>query len=206
MKFKLQKTIYLLSRYLLYGFSLQLVFFNLVLALNVSAQFQSIEEVKVSVTKNEMTLGEFLQKIESETTFTFSFDRADVNENISLVLSKGNASIESFLKEIAAQTTLGFRQVNDQIDIRLTKKSEALLVAVVEKTIKGVVKDDQGQPLPGATISVQGTTTGTISDLDGSYSITVPDGAVLVFSYIGYESQIINVGNQSIIDVTMSMD
>ena len=62
MKFKLQKTIYLLSRYLLYGFSLQLVFFNLVLALNVSAQFQSIEEVKVRVTKNEMTLGEFLQK------------------------------------------------------------------------------------------------------------------------------------------------
>ncbi|AKP54242.1 SusC/RagA family TonB-linked outer membrane protein [Cyclobacterium amurskyense] len=206
MKFKLQKTIYLLSRYLLYGFSLQLVFFNLVLALNVSAQFQSIEEVKVRVTKNEMTLGEFLQKIESETTFTFSFDRADVNEDISLVLSKGNASIESFLKEIAAQTTLGFRQVNDQIDIRLTKKSEALLVAVVERTIKGVVKDDQGQPLPGATISVQGTTTGTISDLDGSYSITVPDGAVLVFSYIGYESQIINIGNQSIINVTMSMD
>ncbi len=154
----------------------------------------------------ENDLGRFLQKVEKQTPFTFSFDKKDVNENISLVLSKGNASVESILKEVASQTTLGFRQVNDQIDIRLVKTEPAPVAAKVDRTIKGVIKDEEGQPLPGATISVQGTTTGTVSDLDGSYSLTVPDGAVLVFSYIGYEAQTISIGNQSVIDVTMEMD
>lgn len=206
MKFKLQKTIYLLSRYFLYGFTLQLFLFNFVLALNLKDQYQSIDEVKVNINEKEMTLGRFLQKIEKQTAFTFSFDKKDVNENISLVLSKGNASVESILKEVASQTTLGFRQVNDQIDIRLAKTEQTPKAPIVDRTIKGVIKDEEGQPLPGATISVQGTTTGTVSDLDGSYSLTVPDGAVLVFSYIGYEAQTVSIGNQSVIDVTMKMD
>src|SRR5690606_24879107 len=75
-----------------------------------------------------------------------------------------------------------------------------------EVTVSGTITDGAGQPLPGATISVQGTTTGTVSDLDGKYIMTVPDNAVLVFSFVGFQSQSIPVGANSIINVTLVED
>jgi TonB-linked SusC/RagA family outer membrane protein len=75
-----------------------------------------------------------------------------------------------------------------------------------EVTVSGKVVDDTGEPLPGATITVLGTMTGTITDIDGNYSITVPDGSVLVFSFIGYESMRALVDNRSQINITLKTD
>jgi TonB-linked SusC/RagA family outer membrane protein len=70
--------------------------------------------------------------------------------------------------------------------------------------VKGVVVDDQNKPLAGVTVQVKGTTLGTTTDKDGEYSISVADGkAVLVFSFIGFKSQEITVGDRQTIDVTM---
>ncbi len=79
------------------------------------------------------------------------------------------------------------------------------LAAWSQRTVTGTVTDDNGQPLVGATVLVQGTSTGTVSDIDGTFSIDVPDdNSVLVVSYTGYETQTIPVGGQSTIDVTMT--
>jgi TonB-dependent SusC/RagA subfamily outer membrane receptor len=75
-----------------------------------------------------------------------------------------------------------------------------------QKQVSGLVTDDAGSGVPGATVSVKGTTQGTISDVDGKYSLPVPVNSVLVFSYIGMVSQEITVGNQSVINVTMKAD
>ncbi|GHT78225.1 SusC/RagA family TonB-linked outer membrane protein [Bacteroidia bacterium] len=73
-------------------------------------------------------------------------------------------------------------------------------------TVKGVVSAD-GETLPGASITVKGTTAGTATDLDGNYSLTVPnEKAVLVVNYLGYVTQEITVGNRRVIDVTLSED
>ena len=72
MKLKLQKTIYMLSRYFLTGLILQTVFFNLVLAVDVNAQLRSIDQVWVSLDREEMTLGQFFRLVESKSIFTFS--------------------------------------------------------------------------------------------------------------------------------------
>ena len=72
-------------------------------------------------------------------------------------------------------------------------------------SIKGKVTDAQGMALPGATVIVEGTTVGTITDMDGNYSIQAPgSGAILQFSYIGYVTQKINVGKQTVINVTLA--
>src|SRR5690554_1300961 len=73
-------------------------------------------------------------------------------------------------------------------------------------TVTGTITDTNGQPIPGVTVSLPGTTVGTATDLDGQYSINVPEGSTLVFSFIGYESQSVTVGDRSIIDVTLSED
>ncbi len=73
-----------------------------------------------------------------------------------------------------------------------------------QKTVTGVVKDDAGGPLPGANVTVVGTTQGTITDADGHYSIQVPgNDAVLRFSFVGMEPQEILVGDKTVIDVTL---
>ena len=77
----------------------------------------------------------------------------------------------------------------------------------VEITVSGKVTDDANQPVPGVNILLKGTTTGTTSDAYGAYTITVPDeNGVLVFSFIGYATQEVNIANRSVIDVSMASD
>ncbi|MEX2592923.1 MAG: carboxypeptidase-like regulatory domain-containing protein [Anditalea sp.] len=63
------------------------------------------------------------------------------------------------------------------------------LIKLFDVTVSGTVTDQNGQSIPGATVLVLNTTIGTATDLDGEYTLTVPDGASLIFSFIGYESQ-----------------
>lgn len=73
--------------------------------------------------------------------------------------------------------------------------------------ITGSVSDDSNFPLPGVSIFVKGSTTGTITDLDGQFSLEVPDEqSVLVVSYVGYQTQEITVGNQRVLPIKMSED
>ena len=72
--------------------------------------------------------------------------------------------------------------------------------------VTGTVVDSDGVPIPGVTVSVVGTGIGTATDIDGNYSLSVPEGSTLVFSFIGFETQRITVGAQSVIDVVMSED
>ncbi len=81
----------------------------------------------------------------------------------------------------------------------------AIMSVSAQKTITGSVSDSNG-PLPGATITVEGTSTGTTSDFDGNFSISVGDGAILLVSYVGYQTQSVTVGNQSSIDVVLTSD
>ena len=87
-----------------------------------------------------------------------------------------------------------------------------LLVLVVqitfaqEKTVTGTVVDDEGLPLPGLNVIEKGTSNGVQTDFDGNYSITVAQGNVLVFSYVGFAKQEVTVGTADVIDVTMKVD
>jgi len=76
--------------------------------------------------------------------------------------------------------------------------------AMAQKTVTGTVKDDSGDPMPGVNVIIAGTTNGTITDVNGHYSIQVPDdNAVLHFSFIGMEAQDIPVAGKSVIDVAL---
>ncbi|WP_298555398.1 SusC/RagA family TonB-linked outer membrane protein [uncultured Algibacter sp.] len=75
-----------------------------------------------------------------------------------------------------------------------------------EKTISGTISDGSGLPLPGATVLVKGTSSGTSSDFDGNYSINANQGDILVFSFVGYTTQEIGVGASNTINITMAED
>ncbi|WP_163381224.1 SusC/RagA family TonB-linked outer membrane protein [Cyclobacterium sp. SYSU L10401] len=109
---------------------------------------------------------------------------------------------------MAQESGLDKNLKNIEKDLPALASNEALEGGKLEKamdvTVTGTVTDENGQPIPGATVSVPGTSIGTATDLDGKYSITVPEDASLVFSFIGFESQTIEVDNRSTIDITLT--
>jgi TonB-linked SusC/RagA family outer membrane protein len=81
------------------------------------------------------------------------------------------------------------------------------MVLAQERTVSGKVTDENASPLPGVNVYIQGTTVGTITDLDGAFTLQVPGAdAVLVFSSVGYSTQTVTVGAQSVINLGMEAD
>jgi TonB-dependent starch-binding outer membrane protein SusC len=208
MKLNLQKTIYMLSKYFLYGFVIQMLVFNFVLATNVNGQYKSIDEVQVRIEKRSGTLIEFFRAIEGQTSFNFLYDHNQVDDSISIQLKRKTGTVESFLKEVAVQAKLSFRQVNNSIDTKPVKATDqpVVLQEVVE-LVEGTVIDENGEPLPGVSILIKGTSTGTVTDIDGKYSLEINDeNAVLVFSFIGYLKKEIAIEGRTVLNVKLDPD
>lgn len=83
---------------------------------------------------------------------------------------------------------------------------ERTILKAVEVKVTGRVVDENGEPIPGVTVSVLGVGTGTATDLDGNYAITVAEGSTLVFSFIGFQTQEVPVGERSIVNITLTED
>lgn len=207
MKLKLLKTIYMLSKYFLYGFIVKLMLFNFVLANSAKGQYKGIDEVVVRLSTKNLTLGHFFGQIEAQSPFNFSFDKKQVNTSVPITLIENTGLVEDLLVEVARQTQLSFRQINHNIDVKKSKSIEPSVISEgVNAVIRGTVKDEKGEPLPGVTVTLEGTNVGTITDIDGNYSLDVPENGALIFSFIGFERQRIVVGNTSIINVTLVED
>src|SRR5690606_28104464 len=95
----------------------------------------------------------------------------------------------------------------DQQKVYRLPAMRPLATLFLEKTITGKITDENNEPLPGVNIVLKGTTTGTITDIDGNYRLTVPDDATtLVFSSVGYQTEEINIGNQTVINLQLTPD
>jgi TonB-linked SusC/RagA family outer membrane protein len=92
-----------------------------------------------------------------------------------------------------------------KLSLVLTLVFFAFGFAIAQRTITGTVSDQKSEPMVGASILVKGTTTGTVTDIDGKYSLNVPDGAnTLVFSFAGYQTQEATLGASNVIDLSLS--
>lgn len=101
-----------------------------------------------------------------------------------------NKNLENINKDQTVLASAKLKNANAEFDV----------------TITGVVTDENGMPIPGVTVSVPGTSIGTATDLDGKYTLTVAENASVIFSFIGFESQTVNVANRSTINITLKED
>lgn len=207
MHLKLLKTIFMLSKYFLYGFISQLILFNFLLANPVKGQYKGIDQVKVNLSSNSLTINSFINQIESQSPFVFSFDKKTISPNPTLFFSKTSGTVEELLIEVATQTQLNFRQINHTIDVKKGKEAEAVSISTdFDITVRGTVKDESGEPLPGATIVVEGTSQVTVTDVQGRFNINVNEGAALIISFVGYQSTRIPVGNSTELNIVLKED
>ena len=208
MKKDLLKFFYMMSNY-----ALKIAFVNL-----LSLQFlfassvdgQQLDKVKVSLDLTDANIVEVLDAIESKTDFEFAYSRQVESLDKSFTLKYDKEILKKILEDVSAEGHVTFNQINCTITVSLSLKKDVSAEASkkVERTITGRITDDEGEPLPGAAVQVKSQPTiGAVADVDGNYSIDVPDDATtLVYSYIGFAPQEIDITNRTIVDVTLIPD
>ena len=173
---------------------------GLVQATNTYAQTTT-----VSLHVENQTVGDVLQQIESKTEFSFFYNNRHVDLNRKVSVSMNETNIFKILDAVFDGTDVVYQVVDNRIV--LSKKNESLpLVQQSGKKITGTVLDATGMPVIGANVMVKGTTNGTITDMDGKFSLDVEEGATLVVSYIGFANQEIKVGKQTNLSIAMKED
>lgn len=211
MKKKLLQPLIIVTRFSLIGLAMQCLFLIVVFASGTKAQrIESVNDVYVSVHFKNTSLEEVFSTLESKTDFNFTYDSNDPFLRKTFDFNKSNISVGALLLEISKKNKLSFKQVNNSVSVRKLRESEGwkkIEIVLQSFTVNGVVTSgDDNSPIPGVTVSVSGTTNGTVTDLDGTYSLSVPEGSTLVFSFIGYIPQEIPVNGRSVIDVVLAED
>lgn len=164
----------------------------------------SSQNARVNINGNSLTIGEFIDQVEKQTDYLFVYSKNEVNTGAKVSVKSGDKSVAQYLNEAFSGSKVKYTFENDYIV--LTTKNATPTVAQQGKTITGVVSDAFG-PIAGANVIVKGTTNGTITDIDGNYSVSdVPNGAVLSISFIGFLTKEITIGSQSVINVALTED
>ena len=172
------------------------------------------QNAKVTINKRNVTMKEVLNEIEAQTDYLFIYnDEVNIDKKVSVKAK--SESVKDVLNDIFKGTNIRYSMEGNHIilfvksDEESPKEVESLVVQQQQqkRTVTGKVTDPNGQPLPGASIVVKGTTQGTVTDAEGNYSLSnIPEDATLVFSFVGMQTQEIKVGNRTRIDLTMQED
>lgn len=162
------------------------------------------QNARVSISKHNAQLDEVLGAIESQTDYLFIYNnQVDVNCKVSVRVK--NQPVFQVLDNLLKN--MGITYVTEGTHIVLTKKTENILpVQQQAKNITGTIVDVNGDPIIGANIVVKGTTNGTITDIDGHFTIEADSKSVLSISYIGYLTKDVVVGNLQNISVVLLED
>lgn len=190
-----KKQVYQKNKQIFLILSLFLLFFTITTA---NAQ-QSNNKITLSFEK--ITLLQAMKKVESVSHYTFFYDRNVIQIDRKVSLSVKDASIQEALKKMFSGTDITFEISNRQIVLLPVTKASAS-----KKAVTGIVSVDGGEPAIGATVMVKGETIGTITDIDGKFSIEVPLNGQLQFSYVGYVTKTVSLNGKANVQITLFED
>ena len=185
-------------------------FFLLFAFLTVGSCFASetySQEASFSINYNNKTVKEVINEIENSSEFIFFYLDKSIDLNRKVSINVENKKIDTILNQLFSGTENNYSISDRQIII--SKKEVPVNTETNQKdtrTISGTIRDNMG-PVTGANILVKGTTNGTITDLDGKFTLeNVPANAILQVSYIGYLPQEIEINNQTLFNIVLEED
>ena len=183
----------------------------LLFTMNVSA---AVLGQNINLQVEDASLKDCIKVIEKQTDLGFLYNSRTVNKIKGLDFSLENTPVDSVLDIILEDTGLCYEIRNSvilikeaSVEVRGNDPDESVQSVQQKITVSGQITDEEGNPLPSATIIEESTMNGVISDEDGMYSIDVQSNqSVLLFSYVGYGSRKITVDSKSVIDVTLNAE
>lgn len=166
-------------------------------------------QLRLTMNLGEANLKEVFDEIQRQTSKTVIYNNERLDLGRMIKADFNDMELDAVLDEVLSGSGMGYKFVNDYIVIVPQKEEKENFTSqtVKEKTIKGVVKDEEGSLLPGVTVLIKGTTIGTATDVNGAFSLNIPDmkDIVLVFSMVGMETQEVKPGTRSELSVVMEL-
>ena len=173
-------------------------FFSLLLASQMTISAQN-----VSFSTNKVTLKSAFEKIERASKYKIAYNSSQLNANRSVTLSKKSDDVFGMLTQLLKETNCTYELEGNYIIIKPLQKAQTSGKKV---KVRGVIKDETGEPIIGATVRVKGQSEGTVSDFDGNFTLDVTDDNTLQISYIGYQTQEFAVGKQHHFSIVLEED
>ncbi len=173
-------------------------FFSLLLASQMTISAQN-----VSFSTNKVTLKSAFEKIEKASKYKIAYNSSQLNANRSVTLSKKSDDVFGMLTQLLKGTNCTYELEGNYIIIKPLQKAPTSGKKV---KVRGVIKDETGEPIIGATVRVKGQSEGTVSDFDGNFTLDVTDDNTLQISYIGYQTQEFAVGKQHHFSIVLEED
>ena len=169
--------------------------------LNLMASESYSQMAKLSISLTNVTVEQALAGIEDNSEFNFVYNRDVIDLERKVDVDYRDTKINNILNDLFKNTNVTYRLIDRTIV--LSTVSESVLSAQ-PMTVSGKVTDFSGAPLPGVTIVIKGTTQGTITNVDGNYSIeNIPSDGIMLFSFIGMKTQEITITGKEVVNVVM---
>ncbi|UZR96266.1 SusC/RagA family TonB-linked outer membrane protein [Chondrinema litorale] len=215
MKLKILRQVLLMSKYGFLGICLQALFCSLLLAKETNAQKVSMEEIYITANLKDATIKDAFDLISLKTPFKFAYEltNADLKEKVDLQRLNSNyhkETLANLLRDISKTSNLKFKRINNNIFVSAKEAFADPIEEIISLNsfqVKGVVtSSDDGEPLPGVSILIKGTQTGTTTNLNGEYTLDVNEGDILLFSFIGYQTQEATIGSKTTLNIALEFD
>lgn len=170
------------------------IVFIFLFSLNLSARVYSQQQL-VTLNLSDVSVEQFVKAVKEQTTLRFMYNSTLVQGAGKISVKVEDVELEDVLKMVLGKVNLEYEFFNNVVLIRAKGEKAA---AQEKRLIKGTVKDEKGQPLPGVTVLVKGTVTGVATDIDGKFELKCDPNTsiVLVFSFVGMKNKEVTVGTQ----------
>ena len=157
----------------------------------------------VSLTMSNVTVKEAMDAFKKKSGYSFVFSSEDVDTKKKVSVDADDQKVEDIVRQILDGQSVTYEIKGKNIVVRSIAQTSS---SQQKKTITGTIVDPSGMPVIGANVMVKGTTNGTITDMDGKFSLEVPKESMLVVSYIGYANQEIKISNQTNLSIALKED
>jgi len=156
----------------------------LIVIFNLQAVAKVYSQQKVTINTKSADFKKVIASIQKQTNYHFVFSERKIPATRNLAINVQNADVTTVLDKLLANSDFTYTQLENNL-IVITSKNEVVNNIVVH----GKILDENGLPFPGVSVKIKGTNVGTVSDQNGDFSVNAPDNAVLVVSFLGYETQ-----------------
>jgi TonB-linked SusC/RagA family outer membrane protein len=170
----------------------------------ISAAFATTakaQNVKVRLSSNRLTIGQLVKEIEHQTDYLFVYNSDKIDTNQLVQVDARRNTVKNILIDVFGANNIEYKVEGENIVLtKLHSQVDNWSIQQQKKTLTGKVVDIKGEPLIGVSIVEKGTKNGTITDIDGNYSLSLNnDNSIIIASYVGYvTSEVSSVGKQSI--------
>lgn len=162
------------------------------------------QTMRININANNESTHSILEQIEQQTDYLFIYNTNEIDLNRKASVHAQDQTVMDVLSQIFRNTNIGY--AIEGSNIMLMKKDEKAEQQQDNNKVSGTITDKSGEPIIGANVVIKGTTNGTITDIDGNYTLNVPVSAILQISYIGYLTQDVPVNGKQQINIRLVED